>query len=240
MTERRLKLLREASQAQGVETKPVELYQRICKAISRDPIDIPLLVFYDSSVADDEREMSEDSSEQVWEQNSQVEEREEEEAKSDTRAANDEYESGGTHQSGRAHLKVPSATTAPLPSHHIHRVIGKAGPDKEKEGDSGNLPHNQTSGDVNSNKPRGLSEFMRAAYTGCGENSELFPRTIPPPTGEKENTSIATHPTFLQALRKVQNSHQQVVLHREDMKEFAHYLDKTILGDEITTIAIMP
>lgn len=226
-----MKLLREASQAQGVETKPVELYQRICKATTREPIDIPLLVFYDSSAADDERDMSEDTSEKMFEHTSQMDEgsHHEDELRRNgppQSQSQSEKPSDEVHQSREDSLRVPSSN----PHHPTKAAI-----ESLSNEDPAKIDREGTA-----TKQKALSEFVRAAYTGCEEHSLLFPPTIPPPIGEEYEESIATHPVFLRALRKVQTTHQHVILTQDDMKEFTQYLDKMALGDEITTVAIMP
>lgn len=230
MTERRLKLLREASQAQGVETKPAELYQRICSATTRDPIDIPLLVFYDSSAADDERDMSEDTSERVFELTSQMDEVSHHE--DELRRQHGDPRNQVQSASGEAPSNGDDRLRVPADGHHqpTHAAIESLQRD---------TPANVLA-ESNATKQKALSEFVRAAYTGCEEHSLLFPPTIPPPAGEAHEESIATHPVFLRALRTVQTTHQHVILQKEDMQEFTQYLDKTVLGDEITTLAIMP
>lgn len=291
VTERRLKLLRDASQALTIETKPVELYRRICKVTSKNPIDLPLLVFYDSSAADDEREMSEDSSDKLFEQsqfdatsqhdggignneinigNSSTHPSGCDNAEKPQDDASMEGESATEH-SGGMHLHVPagqSPSLSPTPrspvasraqQQSITSVRGRNNNDEDMrgqsddkhaatEGDEGGLvvdPINKP--DLNANLPpqqqhkaKPLSTFERAAYTGCAYDSKLFPPTIPPPAGEEDEINIATHPIFLQALRKVQTTHQHVVLQEEDIKPFTEYLDKTILGDQITTVVILP
>lgn len=56
VTERRIRLLREASQAFTLNSHPASLYRRVCQSVAKEPDDIPLLVFYDCSAADDERD----------------------------------------------------------------------------------------------------------------------------------------------------------------------------------------
>lgn len=218
-----------------METKPVELYRRICKAASKDGIDLPMLVFYDSSAADDEREMSEDSSEKLFEMQSLPE------------SVNqyDELPLSSNHQSpsplpnhhrsqsksGQSRLDVPSGRPTDEENTVSHAI-------EEKDNGGGRITPNH---DDPQKAAKPLSNLVRAAVSGCGDDSKLFPPTIPPPldAGE-EDKSIATHPSFLAALRKVQNTHQVVVLNKEDMVDFADYLDKTSLGDYITTVALLP
>lgn len=56
VNERRIRLLREASQAWSFNTTPASLFRRVCRATVNNPIDLPLAVFYDCSFASDEAE----------------------------------------------------------------------------------------------------------------------------------------------------------------------------------------
>ena len=53
ITERRIRLLREASQSFSLKTTSTSFFRRVCKATSRNPIDLPLVVFYDCSIDED-------------------------------------------------------------------------------------------------------------------------------------------------------------------------------------------
>lgn len=198
-------------------------------------MDLPLLVFYDSSAADEERETSEASSEIMLEVQSQA----------DSNAQDDIFSAYQQKQRlGQVQSPLP-----PKPQNGIGATLHRspspgAGPSGESEG-----PHDAPKGvdqdrSAMSNEEvhkvaKPLSNLVRAACSGCGDDSKLFPSTIPPPN-EDNDKSIATHPVFLQALRKVQNTHQHVILYKEDMKDFIEYVDKTSLGDDISTIVIVP
>lgn len=253
VTERRVKLLREASQATEIETKPVELYTRICKATADDLIDLPLLVFYDTSAADEETDLSDDHwekfhdslshppSEGVPEDTSSTSHRSQDAAK-DVRAPPRSYLDSRKSQHD---LDQHGQGKAPALSPYTELTAGRGGegiheaPQLGSGKGSGSEPK-VSDGEVRKRTAKPLRNLIRAANSGCGENSKLFPLTIPPPTGEEEETSIATHPTFLMALRKVQNTHQHLILQKEDMEDFVEYLDKTSLGDDIITIALLP
>lgn len=57
-----MRLLREASQSFSINTKVNSLFRRVCRATAKDPVDLPLVAFYDCSAAADEKEDSAASS----------------------------------------------------------------------------------------------------------------------------------------------------------------------------------
>jgi hypothetical protein len=194
VTERRLKLLREASQAFSVDTSPQVLFKRICRATEKDPVDLPLLVFYDCTAADEERELSEHSSDHFLLHS----------------------QKGASQQS----LDEPEPPVQSLS-------------DEQLAANTATLEDLQ--------RQKTASTFVRTAYTGCQANSKVFPAEIPPPNpDDAEEGSIATHPSFLKTLRKVQQTHKMIRMERDELKPFLKDLDKTAIGDEIACIVVMP
>ena len=62
VTERRIRLLREASQAFSINSNTVSLFRKVCEATEELPDDLPLVAIYDCSASDEERDNSADNS----------------------------------------------------------------------------------------------------------------------------------------------------------------------------------
>jgi hypothetical protein len=89
-------------------------------------------------------------------------------------------------------------------------------------------------------KRNGASTFYRTATAGISAESKVFPSQIPSTKDEVTVPTIATHPTFLNYFRRVQATHQMLVINKKEMEPFAKHLDKTQSGDDITCIVLLP
>lgn len=82
--------------------------------------------------------------------------------------------------------------------------------------------------------------FALAATAGIAAGSKVIPGQIPSFTEDEDADAIGTRKAFLQYFRSVQRSHELVVVHKEQISSFAHELDRTGLGDEISSLAFVP
>lgn len=82
--------------------------------------------------------------------------------------------------------------------------------------------------------------FELAATTGIAGGSRVIPKRIPPAEADEDAQIIGTKEAFLTFFRAVQRHHETVIVHKDAISSFAEDLDRTGLGDTLSTLAFLP